>query len=110
MKRVPTGFLTPLPKVEGVDKVAPGLGQFPMNITVGIPAPLALEELPTRVRAAVAEESAYLAGIDLLRPVTTSYWAKGSHCCTHRDDRNSVFLGPSQCMFHTRCPLCLHLL
>lgn len=65
MKRVPTGFLTPLPKVEGVDKAAPGLGQSPMNITVGIPAPLALEELPTRVRAAVAEDSAYLAGIDL---------------------------------------------
>ena len=35
-----------------------------MNIPVGIPAPLALEELPTRVRAAVAEESAYLAGIE----------------------------------------------
>ena len=64
MKRVPTGFLTPLPKVEGVGKVALGLAQFPMNIPVGIPAPLALEELSTRARAAVAEESAYLAGIE----------------------------------------------
>ena len=64
MKRVPTGFLTPPLKGEGVDKVALGLAQFPMNIPVGIPAPLALEELPTRVRAAVAEESAYLAGIE----------------------------------------------
>lgn len=64
MKRVPTGFLTPPLKEEGVDKVALGLAQFPMNIPVGIPAPLALEELPTRVRAAVAEESAYLAGIE----------------------------------------------
>lgn len=64
MKRVPTGFLTPLPKVEGVGKVAPGLGQSPTNIPVGIPAPVALEELPTRVRAAVAEESTYLVGTE----------------------------------------------
>ena len=50
--------------MEEADTGAPGLGQFPMNISVGITAPLALDELPTRVRAAVAEESAYLAGIE----------------------------------------------
>ena len=50
--------------MEEADKGALGLGQFPMNISVGITAPLALDELPTRVRAAVAEESAYLAGIE----------------------------------------------
>lgn len=64
MKRVPKGFLTPLLRVEEADKGAPGLGQFPVNISVGIPAPLALQELPTRLRAAVAEESAYLAGME----------------------------------------------
>ena len=72
MKRAPTGSLTPGNKVEEADETAWGSGQFPMNIPVCILATLALAELPTRVRAAVAkEENAHLGRTD---PVQTCHY------------------------------------
>lgn len=72
MKRAPTGSLTPGNKVEEADETAWGSGQFPMNIPVCIPATLALAELPTRVRAAVAEEEN--AHLGRTEPVQTCHY------------------------------------